>query len=262
MLNEIYIIGRQRSGTTTLREALSDAGAFNADEIMHGDLSRPHRFYAYVADRIRSDPSFAHPQRHRDLYRDFIKHLLVLSKGQPLAIDIKYFGLNLIPSADDIIGTLPFIPKYIMSSRVHVLHLVRKNKLRVLVSEEIAVKTKVWSATSEATVKSAESVAVIDPATVIGRIKRLLHDDQIASTLLSKHEYYRKLNYEDMFQLDGDFSDTVMELIKSMTGNDNASSTPKTLRLNARPLSVLISNFEQVQDVITNSQFDWMLEQD
>jgi LPS sulfotransferase NodH len=255
----IFIVGRQRSGTTVFRELLKVEGAYDCDEIFHGDLTRPNRFYAYVLERVREDPKHIHPERHGELFREFIKSTNAKADGKPLAIDVKYFGLNLIPAREDIDGRQPFIFNYLANSRSWVVHIIRKNKLRIIVSEKMAQKTAVWSAVEAHQLVTKKPKLRLECDEVIPLIRKLIDQDEHVERLLKSISNLHSLIYEEMFS-GFEFSKETMAVAESVMGRSGLQRTPRNLRMNPEPLTELIENFEDVIEVLKNTEFAWMLE--
>lgn len=255
----IFIIGRQRSGTTVFRQLLAKHGAMDADEILHGDLSRPHRFYAFVGERIKQDPSLVHPMKHPHLFRRYIKHLRALSNGKPIAIDLKYYAFNLIPAPGDLAARRPFIIRYIAETRANVFHISRLNKLRVFVSEKIASATGAWSAQHPHQLPPNKQPLELNVDEMFRGLEELSREDRVAREITAKLPKCHELVYEKMFQTNGNFADDVVAMVGKVLGVDNVNSTPTDMRMNPEPLSELIGNYDEIAEALRNTPFAWML---
>lgn len=258
----IFIIGRQRSGTTVLRNLLEAGGALSLDEIMHGEPHAQHeRFYEYVAARCAKDPRLVHPQHHRQLFRDFIDKKRAEAGGRPLAIDTKYFGLNMIPGFFEMNTTMPFLVGYMRNHNAHIVHLIRHNKLRILVSEEIARQTGIWSAQNAGNLPKEKQKITVNPTEILMQIQRHITTSDRVRELIHDQPTAHELAYEKMFDPDGSFTQEVATLAATLLGVDAIDRQPAAIRMNPEPLSALIENYDELTKTLSNSPHAWMLDE-
>jgi len=256
--DQIFIVGRQRSGTTVFRELLKHEGAFNCDEIFHGDISRPHRFYAYVLERIAQRPELVHPQSHPALFRDYIRHLSKLAEGAPLAMDVKYFGLNLIPTREDVDGSGPFLFRHMAETGAKVVHIVRLNKLRILVSEEVSKATGLWSLSNPQDKLTEKKALRIDPKAALTFIDSQLVQQQRTAAQLARVSDLETIEYESMF--DGDlFSEHTQAIARRFMVKPEVDPRPRNIRMNPEPIAQLVENFDEIAAALRGTAHEWML---
>jgi len=253
----IFIVGRQRSGTTVLRHLLARHGALDAGEIFHSNLHLKHRFYAFVGERAMEDRSFIHPTRHRELFLEFIANLRRESAGGPIAIDVKYSFLNSIglpwPSAGR-----PHIVRFMREVNAQVFNVVRQNKLRALVSEKMALANGVWWAGKPEDLPSDKCALKLNVDETLRRLSQLEQEDRQASTLLSGVPHCRTLYYEAMFREDGVFADEVVKCVAAVLQREPINPRPTDLPTNPEPLSELIENFSEIAEALRGTPFHWM----
>lgn len=255
----VFVIGRQRSGTTVFRQLLVTSGAMDCDEIMHGNLDRPHRFYAFVRDRVRDEPELVHPQHHNRLFEEFVRRLRREARGRRLAIDLKYFALNLIPLREDVEGKQPFILRYIDRVGAHVLHIVRRNKLRIHVSEEMARATGKWSAGSARQLVAEKPKLTLDPVAALRIVGKLIQQDAKVARLLQPIEGSATLVYEEMFDPDGRFAAGAAAAAARAMGLAEVDRTPANVRMNPEPLADLVANHDEIAAAFRDTEHAWML---
>lgn len=256
----IFIIGRQRSGTTVFRDLLERYGVRNCDEIFHGDLKHQDRFYRYVLKRMEKEPHLVHPEHHPMLFRHYVEELRQKSPGMKLAMDVKYFGLNLIPVKGDVDGRSPFVVNYMRNTGAHVVHIVRNNKLRIFVSERIAQVTGRWSAGRVEHLVSQKPRITVDVAEVLHYINSLIRQDKRVIAMLDRIPNSRRLIYSEMFDVDGMFTAPVIDAAKSILELDHVDPKPGNLKMNPEPISALVENFSDLQAALEATEHGWMLD--
>ncbi|QUS36234.1 hypothetical protein [Falsirhodobacter algicola] len=255
----IFIIGRQRSGTTVFRRLLARHGALDCDEIFHGNLNARHRFYGFVRDRAAQDPAMVHPEHHAFLFRKYIERQREVAAGRKLAMDVKYFGLNLIPQREDVDSRSPFIVSFLQESQAHVVHLVRRNKLRIFVSEEMATMTGRWSAETAGDLVTRKPALEIDVRRAVTAIRTLLQQDRRVGALLDAVPQVERVFYDEMFDAEGHFQPPVRRLAARMMDIPEASSQPDNLKMNPERLRDLVANYDDLARALQGTAHEWML---
>lgn len=261
----IFIIGRQRSGTTVFRDLLMRHGAMDCDEIFHGDLANKFRFFRYVRERLQDEPQLIHPENYAGLFRSYIQELRKKSGGKKLAMDVKYFGLNLIPSLSFLnlrMDTRPFIINFMQNNSAHVAHIVRRNKLRIILSEEMAKTTGRWSSGRVEHLVSDKPKIVIDTDQIMGAISRLIKQDERVSGMLEGVPGVARLNYHEMFDEIGMFTPKVQDTAARFLNLSSVDPKPGNLKMNPEPLSELVENFVELRNCIAATDHKWMLDDD
>lgn len=255
----IFIVGRQRTGTTVFRDLLARHGAVNCDEIFHGDLSRPHRFFGHVLKEMEANPQVIHPHHHARLFHEYIEVERSAAGGRKLAMDVKYFGLNLIPQHEDVDNSMPFVVNFMRHSKAHVVHVIRRNKLRVYVSEEMSRETGRWSAEKAEHVLIEKPKLKIDVKLALQFIDRLTRQDDRVSTMLAAIPFVARLHYDEMFTADGLFSDAAQDVAARVMDLDGVDPKPGNLKMNPEGLGDLVENYEELAAAIQNTPHEWML---
>ncbi|QDL91272.1 hypothetical protein FDP22_05430 [Paroceanicella profunda] len=260
MQKTVFIIGRQRSGTTVLRELFMKYGAFNADEAFHGDITRPHRFYGYLARRVAEEPRLVNTAHHGWLFREYLQELHRLAEGSPVVIDLKYFALNAIPPEGPFTGQVPYLVRFMEETRPPVFHIIRRNKLRMHISEEMARKTGKWSARHAGDMPPEKGRVTIDPVQTVLRIRTMIEDDRAVKLMFANVPNRREFIYETMFRPDGSFAPFVTAGAGQVLERADLDATPSNMRMNPEPVSALVENHDALAESVRAAGYGWMLD--
>lgn len=255
----IFIVGRQRSGTTVLRNLFVSHGALDADEIFHGTLNHKYRFYEFVHQAVQRDKSLIYPIHHHGLFAKYIDFLRSESKGAPIALDVKYFAFNLLSTSYNLQPPKPFLTEFIKHHGGNVLHLVRRNKLRIYLSERVSQKTGVWSVTSKRDIPENRSGIQINLDHMIAALEQLELQTTKAEKIMGTLPEAQTLYYEDLFDTHGNFRPAIGTLLTQIMGPRWIDLRPTTVRMNTEPLSELIQNFAAVRKRLKGTRYEWML---
>ncbi|WP_118134216.1 hypothetical protein [Oceanicella sp. SM1341] len=260
MQKTVFIVGRQRSGTTVLRELFMKYGAFNADEAFHGEIERPNRFYGFLAERVAQEPRLVNPAHHGWLFREYLDGLHGKAGDNPVVIDLKYFALNAIPPEGPLTGQVPWLVRFMEESRNPVFHVIRRNKLRMHISEEMAKKTGKWSARHQGDMPREKGKVSVDPVQTVMRIRTMIEDDRAAKLMFANVPNRREVIYEGMFRPDGGFAPVVMNGAGQVLGRTDLDPKPSNARMNPEPVSELVENYGALEAAVRAGGFGWMLD--
>lgn len=254
----IFLLGRHRSGTTVFRDLLERCGGLNCHEIMSAKLEAERGFYGYVARRVAKDPKWVWPIRHQRLFADYIEELRAEARGRKLLLDLKYWGLNLIPVSEDVTGARPFLIEFIDMRDSPIIQIIRRNKLRLIVSEALLNASGKWfAAAGEAAEEKPKVELPVD--TLLPEIERLIAMDRAIQRMLMPLSNAHELIYEEMFAPNGDFAEPTRALAGRVMGCEDVPRAPAHRKMNPEPLSEILGNYPQVAARLEGSPHAWML---
>lgn len=254
----VFIVGRQRSGTTVIRELFSSHGALDAEEIFHGTLNHKYRFYEFVYQAVQQDKSLIYPIHHKQLFHQYIDFLRSESKGAPVVLDVKYFAFNLLSSSYSLMPPQPFVAEYIRNTQAHVVHVVRQNKLRIYVSECLSEKTGVWAVAKKSEIPQDRQLKV-DVEHMFNALEQLEQQANRAEKVVGALPNVHLFHYEELFDAEGNFREQIGEVVKGIMGVGQVNLRPSTIRMNSEPLSDIIQNYGAVQKRLAGTPYEWML---
>lgn len=247
----IVVVGERRSGTTVFRSLLQENGARSLGEIFHKDeIHLDSNFFKFLLKAISQKPSLIHPSRQGAVFEDYLKFITTEYQGTPVVMDIKFPALSLIKNR--VHGT-PEVIKLLNKKNARFLIITRKNKLRCYISEQIALRNKKWH--GDFSTRSPVRVNVRDALAYVSQSQAR------ASALKSWLEgsIFLETSYEEMF--DGSFfSKPAIEVASILLGKDVATSKPTYEKQNPEHIAELVTNYSELQDAFTETDFAWMLD--
>jgi hypothetical protein len=262
----IFVIGRQRSGTTVFRYYLSsnprfvDVGEILHDRFLKGQVrDTEERFYRYLHDLVLTNPEVIHPGHHGRLLADFLQDVELRHAGRYVVIDVKYNLLFMITQNRLYHKDRPALFDILLRRKDLTIHIIRRNKLRLLVSERMANATGQWSLTAKAATAPIKAKIELNPDTVLHLIQQELEVETVITNLLQKLCHIRTLYYEDLIDAQGIFKEIVEEKVGKFLGESfKFSREPKIVKQNPEPLSDIIANHDAVLAQLEKSPFEWM----
>lgn len=185
---------------------------------------------------------------NREIGRDFDK--IFTNIIEPKSKDIKAVGFKVFYYH----LTEEEWKKFLSYQGIKIIHLTRENKLRTIVSLDIAFKTDIWSAKD---VKSTKRTSVIvDTADLIARIEKIESDENKTRQRFLNHRI-TELVYESMVEHP---IKTFSHLSDFMGIHDIDPHGIAIKKQNPEKLSTLIENYEEVVECLSNSRFSSYLE--
>jgi LPS sulfotransferase NodH len=139
-----------------------------------------------------------------------------------------------------------------------IIHLTRRNRLRTLISLDIAFKTGQWTRSAlKRSAKPDDRMISMDPAQLISRIERIRDDEELARKMFMDHQMLEVV-YEDMTTRPLETFDR----IGAFLGVDDIDpSRIHIRRQNPERLERLITNYEEVRQVLKGTQFEEYLDE-
>ena len=248
----LAIIAHGRTGTHHLRALLNThPGVYCFSEILNPNLSNAS-FYAAWARAVADDPSaILVPHRLPDLFRAFLDDLVARRAETVIGVDVK------IPQ----IGELPAL--YPVLDEVDLLvHLVRRNTLRAVVSELIMLE-RIRAGDPEVHRRhTPDPIRVrVDPADVLARLRyRTERDQWVAARYAHLGRRFRRLEYESIEHA-RDAPRAVAPILRDL-GLRPADATFEShlARQNPFPLADLVDNLPDLRRALAGTPFEPQLD--
>lgn len=252
-----FIIGRPRSGTTVFKDMLrTHPRIFSAGEIFNE--SNPHSYFHFLRERLAIDPgtilpsnSVANFERYLDACHELAQERK--PRARIVVADVKYDQAHFIYDPWWRIGSLPKIFFLIRERGWKVIDIHRDDVVGQVVSNEVAIQTKIYHSTSLGPGARQAAKVLIKPE----RLRRELAAASSAYQLIGRHfgEYkkYLKLSYEEMFDSSagGTFSAAMIERLGAFLGvDDKFDRSPKLTKLLDDDIYAHIENASEIRELL------------
>lgn len=245
-MKKFVIVSTQRTGSTLLMRLLDS----HPKVLCPGEIFFPGAGNAYAL-RHRVESSFEQRFRHLIARKKFTDDYLIEFYGQD---GFDAIGFKYMYSQSRYIPRLyPSVLQYILDQRIPVIHSIRENYLRVVLSRIVSKSTGVYHANKASGPPPPVELPV---KRLVSELDNLRMQDVSWSEKLSKNPYL-KVTYES---LQSDASDRLCH-VQSFIGVDYEEnlSTP-FVQLSNASLSERISNYSAVEKALTGSDFEYCLQ--
>lgn len=246
----VFFMGGVRSGTTVFRRMLaSHPRVRDRGEIFNSNNSQG--FFKYWREQLAADPDLVFPEQQGKLFMAYVASLLPKDPDGIALLDIKYEHLNLIHDAWQLPFTNPPMLRMIKRSQLKVVHLRRQHFYSVL-SNLVAVQTGRYHKPADDSAKLPEKKAVaVERALVLTSMKKRKRAADIVDSSFDESQRL-SLDYEGVFNEQGDFQPAICERLATFLGVDNQfEREPALKKMIDEPLSAVITNYEEIRDLET-----------
>lgn len=245
--NGFIVLSTQRTGSHLLRSVVGSHPAFvHAGEVLIPGTPKPGSFDAFQADSARS----SEPSR---LWDEYLRHLQKhVSNARHVGFLVKYEHV-------DRVGGRDFTSDPIFT-KVRVIHLVRRNILRMIASHHLAVARGVH--VSHAPINHEINSVAVPADDVVNLLRKRAQMMAVFRDRLRYSPRSCEIAYEDIMNGDAVSDELILTLCGFFKVDDCFSRRPGTVQLGPRRLRDMISNYEAVASALRDTEFEGMLEVD
>jgi LPS sulfotransferase NodH len=142
--------------------------------------------------------------------------------------------------------------KFLACREIKIIHLTRRNRLRTVISLEIAFKTGQWTKSGQGNSRELkEKRLVLDPSKLIKRLEQIEEGEAMARIRFRDRQVLEVV-YEELVQS----PDSVFESVGKYLGVDGIDRNKIRLRRqNPETLQQLIINFDEIEAALRNTRF-------
>jgi len=158
------------------------------------------------------------------------------------ASGFKLFYYHLMPDEWD---------KFLAHPEFAVIHLTRKNRLRTIVSLDIAKATNQWASSQASVAEPARKTVSLDASTLIERLEHIENQENLARERF-KHSPMLELTYEELV---GNPDEAFRRVSRFLDIDDIDVGKIELSRQNPEGLRDLIANYAEVHALLANTRF-------
>jgi len=256
----ILLLARQRSGTSALGSIMNKHPdvVYPGEPFHIGHKNKTTSFFHYKEKRVKEDSTFLFPDHDQELFEGFVKTLNKQFGGKTF-LDVKYNQTHYVNGVSYIPTQTPWLVRYAFQNQCPIIHLTRKNQLKVFVSELRAKKTGIWHAKTH--IELEDDLVEVNTSHLLTHIRSSEDVMHMFSSWMNGRAQTFTIDYSEVFSPDGFLSDMAVQGIGGVTGLENLSSLKSDfVKTASDDLSNAISNYQEVVDTLSETPYAWMLE--
>jgi hypothetical protein len=264
------LLARQRTGTNALRSVLethADICCFNEVfklEDRHSDkpFLKTANYFTFLEQYCAGDVTKAFPDRAAEAFTAYLAYLRGLTTKKLIVIDVKYNSTHIVTDAWREIAEPTLFP-LLKARQVGVLHLMRRNLLRCLVSS-----LKAWRS-DHYHIEDGQPVAdrrlSFSAPWALARMESWAAEDEGIAIAFNGYPFYKQVDYVDLFpELTGVTgavdSGALLDLATWFGVPDAFTNHATFLKLSSLPLDETIEGFEDFRATFRGTRFEHFLE--
>lgn len=251
MPTRFAIVGVQRTGTTWIRTTLNDHPSILAlgEVFLYSHGRFPFRRSA-GADVAQSYRRFVEASGSRRLRHVFNRTGLVGQYLQEIYSQPGYeaIGFKMMRTQ---CGPFPMVIDFLKQEHIHIIHVVRRNVLKTLISRETARQRQLFHAEDSVPVRK----VTLDPGSLRPALDRISADNEFWKRTFGRSNYV-ELVYED-FVADKSVRLQAIYDFLSVTPDHEVSSG--LVKINPETLSEVVANFSEVHRALVATPYAWCL---
>lgn len=250
----LALFAHGRTGTTYFRSLLNSHQQIHCfGEVLFPDFWQGGFYQCWHEAILEDKRNLLIHQRLPGLFEKYLRELAATNPKPVIGFDLK------IPQIQE----TPVLHAVIWRERARILHLVRENTLRTVVSRRIMQERMSQGDNSVHRSYTPAPITIeLEPARVIVEIKGLQETDNI---IRQKYEGsarcpYLRIRYEDLAGPEG--PDAVLQQVCEFLGVQPFEQQPQSelKRQNPSPVRDLIANITEVERVLKGTPYESMLD--
>ena len=247
--------------------------------ICSGELLEEPIFFARQSPTLSSHPEFPHfwlwyaleasarnisvaPDRRMEAFETYISKLSLMVKPKDLVIETKYESVRSLSGYRDTEYGSNDFTSFITSRQIPVLHLIRKNTLRAIVSHKVAEQAAVWHNTTDHAPDEVSPKIRLDAKGLLFDIRSAHRLTQDYQNRFAGYPGYEEVVYEDLVreisfpQTSSNLRTLAHFLDKRPTGPSQPADRVK--RVASDDSTDLVENWDEVIRALRATEHAWM----
>jgi len=252
-----FLIARPRSGTTVFKRMLeTHPEIVSLGEIFTESVKRS--YFDFLKELVAREPDALLPSRSTGVFLQYLEScrshaLRTKPRCKIIVLDIKYDQAHLICEPWWTLEGLPRLLFLMRERKWKVIDLHRQDIFRLVISNQIAIQTKIYHSNSLKPGERHSASAHIDPQQLVFNAKNTKAAYSAISNHFKGRKEYRLAYYEDMFAdaSGSSFSEAFAEGIAKFLGVDNVFNlAPKLQKLLSEDVYSYISNADEIRALV------------
>jgi len=215
----------------------------------------------YEAEAAAGSISVA-PDKRIEAFEKYLSQLTALVEPGDLVVDVKYNSIRSLSGYwDSDYGSHDFT-SFITSRHFPVLHLIRKNILKVLISNKLALQTGIWHRAEEPRADEPLPKIRLNPQSVLFDIRYAVKLTQDYQVRFSGYPGYEEIIYED-FVREQAFSEPGINMrtlgcfLEQTPSGPSKAALPFKRTTPEDPAEV-VENWTEVVRILRTTEHGWM----
>lgn len=255
---DIFLIAHPRSGTHALTSKISQRpDVFVFGEVFNGSPESeiyPANYFHFL--RAIEDTPLASPKNAETRFNSYMTYLKGRARNLRFLVDIKYDTLHLLDSELRDIAGPPSIFAFLSKRGVPIVHL-KRNVLHIYFSVLNAAAANQWQVATHEHVQ--RQTLQIDIEHMMDFVTKKTFEQQEVSRHVRGTDSFIEVWYENLY---GPGGAGAFQHLSTFLGIENLAGEESTVKKQIdRPYRELISNFEEVEKVITRSPLAHLLDE-
>jgi len=270
------LLSTQRSGSHFLKSYIENhfPGVTCSGEILRepGELARQYpalpakpkysHFWPWYEAQARAGNISVAPNKRLEAFETYLSKLSAAVEPGDLVVDVKYNSIRSLSGYwDTDYGSHDFTT-FISTRNIPVLHLIRKNILKVIVSNKLALHTGVWHRSEERAANEPLPKIRLNPKHVLFEIRYAFKLTQDYQNRFSGYPDYDEIVYED-FVREQEFPEPginarVLALFLDKTPASSAQTALPFKKTTPEDPSEVVENWQEVIRLVRTTEHGWM----
>jgi LPS sulfotransferase NodH len=244
-MRKFVVISTQRTGSTLLIKLLdSHPEVLCAGEIFYPPSGSEYAIRRYIDQSLGR--SLKNQIARRRLVKEFLDDFYSQQGYSAIGFKFMYSQARHIPRC------YPSVMRYLEDNHIHVIHGVRNNLLRVVLSRVSSKSSGVYRSTTPVERKP----IYLPPKALVKELSRLREEGSRWEDRLSSLPYMQ-VDYESLMSNRGAEEQRILEFV----GAEKAAElTSPFTKLAAKGVKEMIQNYDEVARELCGTEFEWCLE--
>jgi LPS sulfotransferase NodH len=202
------------------------------------------------------------PDKRIDAFETYLLKLTALTEPKDLVVDTKYNSINTLIGCRETDYSSQDFTDFLTNRKIPVLHLIRKNILRIIVSYKLARETGIWHRNSERAPGESLPKIRLHPKGVLLEIKFGLGLIQEYRNRFKGFAGYSEIIYEDLVQEHesstmGASLQTLARFLDKPPVNNIPTPIPYK-KTTPEDSSEVVENWDDVVRMLRSTEHEWM----